>query len=131
MPRTSRILCALSAAVCLAQYSDGPRSPAPSLVQFTLVAVDAKGAPVSNLRKDDISVTENGCELDLVDLVLDGAIEPAGPGKKLPLGLFTNRPEYLPAPPRNIVAIVIDDLNTPASDRAAVHALALRCLTAI
>ena len=40
----------------------------------------------------------------------------------LPPGIFTNRPEYAPGPPRNIMAIVIDSLNTRAEDQVKVLA---------
>ena len=49
----------------------------------------------------------------------------------LPPGIFTNRPEYAPGPPRNITAILIDSLNTRAEDQVKVLAHILAFISAV
>lgn len=56
---------------------------------------------------------------------------PAFVAKPLPPALFTNRPEYTPGPPRNIIAIVIDAVNTRPEDQMAVRAQVLNYLSTI
>ena len=49
----------------------------------------------------------------------------------LPPGIYTNRPEYAPGPPRNIIAILIDSLNTRAEDQVKVLAHILSFVGAV
>ena len=49
----------------------------------------------------------------------------------LPPGIYTNRPEYAPGPPRNITAILIDSLNTRAEDQVKVLAHILAFVSAV
>jgi VWFA-related protein len=84
-----------------------------TLVQFTIVAVDHKGQPVTDLKQDEISISEDGQRRSLAVFRFEGgetgagnAAEPAA-RMALPPGIFTNRPEYSPGPPRNLTAIVL------------------------
>ncbi len=95
------------------------------------MAVDGKGSPVTDLKKEEISIGENGQEREVADFHFDGGTEVSTPGRRLAPGLFTNRSEYISGPPKNIVAIVMDTLNTPVGDRAAVRAQTMRYLTAL
>lgn len=136
MTRYREIVCSLVAAACLAQQQDAPRSAAhPTLIEFTITAVDGKGNPVTDLRRDEISAGENGQDRELVDLRFEGLAEP-GVARKLAPGWFTNRPQYLPGPPRNVLAVVVDPriaqeampyLTVPAPEaRIAVYELGTR-----
>src|SRR5689334_1939340 len=79
--------------------------------EFSFVVLDSKGNPVTNLKKQEIAVTEDGEPREVIGLRFDGDAEtirtaPLGPG------LFTNRVSHLPGPEKNVTAIVIDTLNS-------------------
>lgn len=104
-----------------------------TLVEFTAVAQDAAGHPVTDLRQDEITVTENGKLRDVVFFRFEGLPEVSPPIRPAPLapGIFSNRPEYAPGPPRNITAIVIDALNTQPADQLMVRAQVMGYLNTI
>src|SRR3954447_17298583 len=78
-----------------------------TLIEFTIVAVDSKGAPVTDLKKEEIVLTENGARRPVAFLRFEGDVS-ATAARPVPPGAFTNRAEYLPGPPRNVTAIVLD-----------------------
>lgn len=98
-----------------------------TLIEFTFVAVDGEGNPVTDLKKEEISVTESGKNRDVVFFQFIGSVEES-PRKALPPGTFSNRAEYAPGPPRNITALVLDTLNTEPMDQVYVRAQVLRYL---
>lgn len=84
-----------------------------TLVDFTIVAVDARGNPVADLRQDEISIVEDDAKRDVAFFRFDGGTTPAtGVPAPLPPGTFTNRPERAPTAPRHLIAIVLDLINT-------------------
>ncbi len=87
-----------------------------TLIEFTMVAVDGKGNPVRDLRKEEIFLTEQSQPRELAFFRFEGDAGAAKP-EPLPPGVFTNRAEYTAGPPRNISAILIDALNTPPADQ--------------
>ena len=91
-----------------------------TLVQFTFIATDGKGNPVTDLKKEEILVTENGLPRELAFFRFEGRDNTLRP-PPLPAGEFTNRAEYAPGPARNVTAIVLDAINVSkrgqASDR--------------
>jgi VWFA-related protein len=104
-----------------------------TLIELTMTAQDAAGNPVTDLRQDEIVITENGKPRDVAFFRFEGAADnaPQFVAKPLPIALFTNRPEYTPGPPRNITAIVIDAVNTRAEDQMRVRAQVMTYLTTI
>lgn len=108
-----------------------------TLIEFTLVASDAKGNPVTDLKQNELSITENGRPREIAFFRFEGGT-PGGRGtgttqlapvEPLSPGIFTNRPEYAEGPPpRNITAIVIDSLNTLPEDQTSVKAQVMRYL---
>jgi VWFA-related protein len=110
-----------------------------TLVEFTVAALDSKGNPVTDLKKEEITLTENGQSREVAFFHFDGGTaEP--PPRTLPPGTFSNRADYTPGPPRNITAIVLDAINTrPGApnprdvpgDQITVRGLVLRYLRAI
>ena len=104
-----------------------------TVVEFTVVVTDAAGKPVSDLQQRDITIIENGQPRDVAFFHFEGA-PPAAiriRTQPLPPGIYTNRPEYAPGPPRNITAIVIDALNTRADDQTRVLAHLLAFVAAV
>ena len=94
-------------AICL--FCPGQEQPTfragTTLVQFTFVATDSKGNPVTNLKKEETLVTENGLPRELAFFRFEGRDNSVRP-QPLPRGEFTNRAEYTPGPARNVTAIV-------------------------
>jgi VWFA-related protein len=101
------------------------------LVEFSFIALDKKGNPVTDLKKEEIAVTDSGKPRDIAFFRFEGAVDHKDKPQSLPAGLFTNRAEYSPGPPRNITALVIDRLNTPPQDQMWVRATVARYLKAL
>ncbi len=145
MKLSTGALCTAAVAVCAgaliagAQQSDQPTfRTTQTLVEFTVVATGSDGKPVSDLRQDELVVTENGKPRPVSFFRFEGtgrapgaAAASAAPPPALEPGLYTNRSEYTPGPPRNITAIVIDSLNTRSEDQTAVREQVVRYLRTI
>src|SRR5688572_30205938 len=147
MKRLAAAACVMSAAAItfaaavFAQSSDAPGQTTPifragtTLVEFTIVATDQRGQPVTDLKQSEITIVQNGKPQPVAFFRFEGsafgpdATEP----KREPIapGIFTNRPEYSPGPARNVTAIVIDTLNTVPEDQVAVKAQVMQYLRAL
>ena len=120
-------VCAVGAVRHAQNQPPGPPTfrTAQTLVEFTVVATDARGNPVADLRQDELSISDNGKARPIAFFRFEGA--PAAPAANraattpLSRGIFSNRSENTPGPPRNIIAIAIDSLNTRPDDQAAVR----------
>lgn len=100
---------------------------ATKLVEFTVVVLDKQGNPVTDLRREDFSVADNGQERELSFFRYEGG--PAARGAAplpAPAGFFTNRGAA--EAPRNVTALVLDTLNTSVRDQMMVKAQAARFL---
>ena len=91
-----------------------------NLVQFTVVALDKHGKPVTVLRKEDVIVIEDGKRREISLFRYEGVDEQGRP-QPLGPGQFTNRVEHTAGPPRNVTAIVID-----AADQVSMRAEVLQ-----
>ena len=101
-----------------------------TLIEFTVVALDRNGNPVTDLRKEEITIAEHGKPRDVAFFRFEGGGETVKP-EPLPPGVFTNRSEYTAGPPRNITAILLDALNTLPSDQKTVREQVSRYLREI
>ena len=104
-----------------------------TLIEFTVVATDQDGRHVVDLKPEEVSIVDGGHPRDLAFFHYEGA-PPAAirvRAQPLPPGIYTNRPEYAPGPPRNIIAILIDSLNTRAEDQVKVLAHILAFVSAV
>ena len=131
----SRFLLVLLVVSALAQSPpDQPNFRAgTTLVELTVVVTDEHGRHVTDLKQDDVSIVESGRPRDIAFFHYEGA-PPAAirvRAQPLPPGIYTNRPEYAPGPPRNITAILIDSLNTRAEDQVKVLAHILAFVSAV
>ena len=129
------LLVALLAAPLLAQSPpDVPNFRAgTTLIEFTVVATGEGGRAVTDLKLDELTITEGGRPRDVAFFHYEGA-PPAAirvRAQPLPPGIYTNRPEYAPGPPRNITAILIDSLNTRPEDQVKVLAHILAFVSAV
>ena len=97
-----------------------------TLVDFTMVAVDANGNPVTDLRQDEIRVHEDGANRALAFFQFEGSAAASAPRRSqsgsLAAGTFSNRPELAPGAPRNLIAIVLDLLNTSVAEQVDLQA---------
>jgi VWFA-related protein len=103
------------------------------LVQFTVVAVDRDGKPVTDLRAEEFTLEDKGKKRPLAVFRFEGGPQtvPDKPREALPAGEFSNRVERAGGPPRNITAIVLDTANTDPRDAIWVRAQAVRFLRAL
>jgi len=103
-----------------------------TLVEFSIVATDNRGQPVTDLKQDEIEIVQNGKPQAVAFFRFEGAAFAPGavdpPRESITPGIFTNRPEYTPGPARNVTAIVIDSLNTLPEDQVAVRAQVMQYL---
>ena len=129
------LVCLLQRRASLAQAPpDLPNFRAgTTLVEFTVVVTGEDGRHVTDLKQEDVSIVEGGHPRDVAFFHYEGA-PPAAirvRAQPLPPGIYTNRPEYAPGPPRNITAILIDSLNTRAEDQVKVLAHILAFVSAV
>jgi len=112
------------------------QQPAPSfraesrLVQISVVALDRNRHPVTDLKASDLTVLDSGKPRSIAFFHFDGA-PTAEHVQPLPPNTYSNRGEYLPGPPRNITALVLDTLNTDPADFARVRAEVRKYLATI
>src|SRR5687768_4399025 len=106
-----------------------------TLVEFSIVATDDQGQPVTDLKEHEITIVQNGKPQPVAFFRFEGSS--FGPGAVEPQresiapGIFTNRVEYSPGPARNVTAIVLDTLNTVPEDQVAVKAQVMQYLRAL
>jgi len=119
-------LLAVSAA-CYGQQEVPTFRAGTTLIEFTVSALDSKGKPITDLKKEEIQVIEEGQRRALAFFRLEGEIV-AGSPQPLPPHIYSNRIEYTAGPPRNVTAILLDALNTPAADQISARDQALEYL---
>ncbi len=82
-----------------------------TLIEFTLVALDNQGNPVTDLTKEDLVLTDGTHTRDIAFFRFDGDAPAVSMSPQaIPEGFVTNKPE----PERNAVALVLDLLNVGA-----------------
>lgn len=136
-----RVLCASLLIAAVSGASGLTQSPADpptfsagtTLVEFTVVATGEDGKHLTDLKQDDLSIVEARRSRDIAFFHYEGA-PPAAIRVRtdpLPPGIYTNRPEYAPGPPRNVTAVLIDSLNTRTEDQVKVLATILAFVGAV
>ena len=102
-----------------------------TLVEFTVVALDGRGNPVTELAQAELTLTDRGQSREIAFFRFDGdekATDASVPPPALSPGFVSNRPEYQPEPQRNVTAVVLDLVNTAAPDQNRARAQMLRHL---
>jgi VWFA-related protein len=105
-----------------------------TLVEFTVVALDNKGAPVTDLTKEELVLTDGGRAREIAFFRFDGVPSPAADivPAPVPPGFATNRLEYAAAPRQSsVTAIVLDLINTAPPHQTAARAQALKYLDSL
>ena len=98
------------------------------LVEVNVTALDKKGDPITDLKAEDFQIQASGKSKKLALFRFEGEQQKTPEPEALPPGVFTNRVEATPGPPRNITALVLDTLNTKPEYNAPVRAQMLRYL---
>lgn len=126
-----RVVLLAACAVCAAQQAEPPVFRATTrLVEFTVVAQDAKGRAVTDLGKEDFVVEEKGKPRPVAFFLFEGARE-RREGKPPAPGVSSNRVESAAGPARNVTALVLDSLNTLPEQMMYVRAEMVRYLKAL
>jgi VWFA-related protein len=103
-----------------------------TLVEMTVVALDSRGNPVTDLGPDELVLSEQGQRREIAFFRFEGGPAPAdaavAPLPALSPGFVSNRPEYQPEPQRNVTALLIDLINTAPPDQNGARAQLLRHL---
>ncbi len=86
------------------------------LVVLDVVATDASGRPVTDLKPEDLTVLENGKPQKLIGFSFQQPKTTELPAQHLPSGIVSNRPEYSSASSLNV--ILLDAINTDFSSHA-------------
>lgn len=119
---------AFAICLCAAAWQEPPTFRSTTrLVEVSFIATDRQGNAVTDLKAEEIILTDKGKARKPAFFRYDGE-PPKEPPAQLPDNLFTNRAEFLPGPPRNLMAIVLDGLNTPPADQIVVRARVMRYL---
>lgn len=131
-------LCGSALAVLVTAQGAGQESSpnfraGTTLIEFTVVVTGEDGKHVTDLKQEDVTVLEGGRPREVAFFHYEGAPPAAIRVRAQPLapGIYTNRPEYAPGPPRNVIAILIDTLNTRAEDQVKVLAHILSFVSAV
>ena len=85
------------------------------LVVVDVVVKDKKGQPVSGLKPEDFTVEENGKKQKIANFTAPGADQ--NPPLPAPVGILTNRPEYL-KPAGIPTVLLLDAANSHFIDQA-------------
>lgn len=101
------------------------------LVELSVTALDRKGQAVTDLKLEDFTIEEGGKVRPIAIFKYEGGPSTEPSALPLPTGLFTNRVEFTPGPPRNITALLLDELNTPIQNSMRVRAMAMKYLKAL
>jgi VWFA-related protein len=100
----------------------GPQAPpvfrvSARLVQVSVVVHDSRGQPVSDLKKEDFTITEKGKAQQISFFSMASADRPAAPPAALPPHIFTNAFEHRGGVPTSVTVVLLDLLNTSWTDQ--------------
>lgn len=87
------------------------------MVRVDVVAEDEDGRPVTDLRPEELVLTDEGRREEIVAFTAPATEPVPETPKPLPRNTFTNRLETLPATPASVTAILFDGLNTPMANQ--------------
>jgi VWFA-related protein len=118
------------------------------LVQVSVVVHDSHGQPVSDLKREDFTITERGKPQQISFFSMSSADSPTAPPATLPAHMFSNVYAQRTGVPTSVTVVLLDLLNTSlidqvyarkallkflgqieAQDRIAIFALGKRSLT--
>ncbi len=124
----------LAVAVSSAQQQVPTFLVATRLVEVTVTVVDKKGNAVTGLGPADFLVRDEGKPRPVDVFRFDGGSvgnSTAPPAVAPPPGIFTNLPTYSDTAPRNVTALVLDNITMTPTEGVKARALMMRYLTAL
>jgi VWFA-related protein len=127
--RGSFLFIVASAALTAQSSSDAIFRSTTKLVQVSVVAQDIDGKPVSDLRREDFQILDNGMPQE-IRLFLSEHAEPPPPKPTAP-GTFTNGIAATEGPRSGYSVILFDNLNTGFEHTARARLKALEAFKAI
>jgi len=104
------------AAFAMAQEPEPVFRTTTRLVEISVAVKGPANEPPGRLTKDDFKVTAGGKPRPVAFVQFEGAVQREAPLAPLPRYIFTNRPEYQTEGRPNVVAIVLDTLNSTRED---------------
>lgn len=129
LSRLFRVL--IAACICVAAQDETPSfRTSTNLVDLTFIALDRGGKPVTDLKREEITIIDKGQGRSPVFFRFEGAVTAASE-KRLPTGVFSNHEGAAAGTPRNLTAIVLDTLNTPPQNQAWARAQVMQYLRGI
>jgi VWFA-related protein len=87
------------------------------LVQVSVVVHDSHGQPVSDLKKEEFTVSEKGKPQEIRFFSMASSDRPAAPSAKLPPHVFSNTVAAHAAVPTSVTVVLLDFLNTSWVDQ--------------
>jgi VWFA-related protein len=87
------------------------------LVQVSVVVHDTRGRPVSDLKKEDFTITEKGKAQQISFFSMASADRPAAPPAALPPHIFSNIFAEHTGVPTSVTVVLLDLLNTSWTDQ--------------
>jgi VWFA-related protein len=87
------------------------------LVEVSVVVHDSRGQPVSDLKKEDFTITERGKPQQVVFFSMASADRPAVPSAPLPPHIFSNVFAGRTGVPTSVTVVLLDLLNTSWTDQ--------------
>ena len=87
------------------------------LVQVSVVVHDSHGQPVSDLKKEEFTITERGKPQQISFFSMASADRPGGPSPALPPHVFSNVFTGHTGVPTSITVVLLDFLNTSWTDQ--------------
>jgi VWFA-related protein len=124
----------LGVALLSAQQQEPIFRAATRLVEVTVTVLDKKGNGVTGLGPADFVVLDEGKPRPVALFHFDGGRAAPGagvPATPPPPGVFTNRPTVTDAAPRNVTALLLDNINTTPLQGVKARALAMRYLATL
>jgi VWFA-related protein len=118
------VVLALGVSLLGAQPQQPTFRTATQLVEVTVTVVDQQGHAVAGLEPADFVVLDNGKPRPVAVFHFDGGRAAAA----LPTGTFSNRPALIDNAPRNVTALVLDNINTTPLQGVTARAQAMRYL---
>lgn len=123
------MIALLLAPVFTAAGQQQPGRPAPAtqsvpplrvtsrLVQIDVIVQDRSGKPITDLKKGDFTILDQGKEQQVSVFALESLGKVSMPAEPLPPNTFSNRIEQRTGAPTSVTVILLDALNTRIQDQ--------------
>ncbi|MEO8028448.1 MAG: hypothetical protein ABI823_18340 [Bryobacteraceae bacterium] len=113
------IACLLAASLPLTSQDSPTIRVTTRMVQVNVIVRDKKGQPVSDLKKEDFTLLDQGKPRTVASFSMTStsSVAPVAGVAKLPPNIYSNRMDRPAAVSNNVTVILLDGLNTSFSDQ--------------